>query len=167
MISVVASSAQERFTAIPTGSDLHGFMRLLLDILSNPSLAISMPALSAWTKIITSETIGDSEAVSVLIGSLIDICHHRLIRYESLPRDSDDPTILFLDEDIDTIPERHAFIGNYRRYCTMVVEAIVMKRPLQALQHVLTQVDQAIKSLFDNRPPFQCKLICKIERNKC
>ncbi|KAI9791463.1 MAG: hypothetical protein M1816_003807 [Peltula sp. TS41687] len=161
MISVVASSAQERFNAMPTESDLHGFMRLLLDIFGSPSLAISIPALSAWSKIIRSESIGNSEAATALIGRLIDLCHHRLIRFEHLPEDSEDPTILFLNEDIDTIPEKHTFIGNYRRFCTVVVEAIVLKRPLEALEHVLTQVEQAITALFKSRPSLQVQTYTK------
>jgi hypothetical protein len=32
--------------------------------------------------------------------------------------ESEDPTVQFLVEDIDTVPERHAFVGNYRRYCS-------------------------------------------------
>lgn len=165
MASVIGNAAEERFDSLPEDSDLHDFLRLLIDMLSSPSLTLSMSVLSTWTRIIRSDTIGNSAAVSSLIGSLMDICSRRLMRYEVLPADSDDPTVLFLNEDMDTMPERHAFIGNYRRYCMLVVEAIVIKQPTQALRHILTQADQSVKSLYEGRSAFQGKLVpsAKIE----
>lgn len=89
------------------------------------------------------------------IGGLLETCSQRLARYEFLPEDSDDPIILFLNEDFDTIPERHAFLGNYRRYCVEVVEIIVRRLPLEATQHILSQAEALFKNLYNGQPRFQ------------
>ena len=82
------------------------------------------------------------------------MCSQRLVRYEAFPDDSNDPTIIFLNDDIDTLPERHAFLGNYRRYCVDVVEVIVRKTPLEALRHILEQATELLKTLYDGNPSF-------------
>lgn len=78
----------------------------------------------------------------------------RIVRYEALPDDSNDPAILFLNEDIDTIPERHAFVGNYRRYCSQIIEVIVQKRAQEAMPHIFSRVDLALDTLYSGLPPF-------------
>lgn len=89
-----------------------------------------------------------------LIAPLLELCSSRLIRYESLPEDSDDPTLLFLLEDIDTIPERHAFLGNYRRYCSLAIELVVRQKQSEAIYHILGQVDNSMQHLYDDCPAF-------------
>jgi exportin-5 len=74
-----------------------------------------------------------------------------------LPEDSNEPAILFLNEDIDTIPERHAFVGNYRRYCSQVIELIVQRRPREAIPHILSRVDFILDNLYDGVAPFNGK----------
>ncbi|KAI9823504.1 MAG: hypothetical protein M1826_007716 [Phylliscum demangeonii] len=105
------------------------------------------------SEIIKSRQIGHSDAVTALIGPLMDTCSRRLLKYELLSEPSDNSALLFLDEDFDTMPERHVFIGNYRRSCMSVIEAIVMKRPVEALQHVLSCVEDAIRALYTTCPP--------------
>lgn len=162
MISLVGNFLEGKPSLLPADSDLDGFLKLLLEILANQSLAISIPVLSTWTKLLRSHTVGDSEVISSVIGPLLEICSRRLIRYEHLPPDSEDPTVLFLNEDIDTTPERHAFLGNYRRYCVQVVETIVFKRPFEALHHVLTQVGSSLQALYNNRPQFHSKMASSV-----
>lgn len=84
-----------------------------------------------------------------------------MIRYESFPEDSEDVTILFLNEDIDTIPERHAFLGNYRRFCAEVIDTLVRKTPVEALEHILGQATNMFQTLYNDQPPFQGKLPVK------
>jgi exportin-5 len=134
--------------------DLSLLFQFLIDILRHPSLTVSIPVLHSWSRLLTAERIGDMEIVTPLIAPLLEICTQRLVRWENLPEDSEDPTILFLNEDIDTIPERHAFVGNYRRYCSTVIEVIVQKRPHDAIPHILTTVDQNLNSLYSGVQPF-------------
>jgi len=64
-----------------------------------------------------------------------------MLKYESLPKDIDHPIITFLNEDFETLPEQHAFLGNYRRYSTAVLQHICENRPREAIQHVLGQTN--------------------------
>lgn len=102
------------------------------------------------------------DVVTGLIAPLLEICMERLVRWENLPEDSDNPTVTFLNEDIDTVPERHAFVGNYRRYCSSVIETIVQKRPHDALPHILSRVDFTLNNLYDGVAPFTGKTLCTI-----
>lgn len=74
------------------------------------------------------------------------------MKFELLPEDSDDPIILFLNEDFDSMPDRHAFLGNYRRYCATVVETVVVRKLNEALTYILGRVDQALQTLSQDRP---------------
>ena len=78
---------------------------------------------------------------------LLEVCSKRTLRYGNLPQDSRDETFLFLHADFDTMPERHAFVGNYRRYCTEVIEKVVKTSPTEALEHFLSQTIALIDSL--------------------
>lgn len=92
-----------------------------------------------------------------LVPSLLGVCTERLIRWESLPADSNNPTVMFLNEDIDTTPEKHAFAGNYRRYCSSIIETTVRKRPAEAIPHILGVVDQNLDNLYVGAEPFDGK----------
>lgn len=85
----------------------------------------------------------------------MEMCSSRLVRYESLPEDSEEPTVLFLEHDFDTIPEKHAFLGNYRRYCVEVVEAVVRKFPVDAVNHILGQAQALLREIQQELASFQ------------
>jgi exportin-5 len=110
--------------------------------------------LVTWTRLLRSEIIGSSPTVTPMIGPLLEICSSRLIKYEALPEDSDDPCMLFLLDDIDTLPERHAFLGNYRRYSVQVIELIVRQKQSDAIYHILSHVGQTMEHLYDGYPAF-------------
>lgn len=57
-------------------------------------------------------------------------------------------------EDTDTIPERHAFLGNYRRYSSQVIESIVELTLSDAINHILGQTESILQHLYDGQPPF-------------
>ncbi|KAF3806160.1 Protein MSN5 [Colletotrichum gloeosporioides] len=97
--------------------------------------------------------IGQSPANTHLVGPLLEVCGSRLIRFENLPEDTQDPTFLFLMEDTDTVPERHAFLGNYRRFSTQVIETIVQLKLSDAVYHILGQAEQVLQHLYDGHPP--------------
>ncbi|MCJ1398650.1 hypothetical protein MMC11_001851 [Xylographa trunciseda] len=153
MIHNVAQFLDTKIDAIPPNIDLPNFLDLLVRIVQNESLHVSIPVLHSWIQILDSKSIGDSPPVMNLIGPLLEICSQRLLRYEALPEESSVPAILFLKEDIDTIPERHAFLGNYARFCKDIVNCIVQKQPFEAIIHILDQTDQVLVHLYDGEPP--------------
>lgn len=89
-----------------------------------------------------------------MVAPLLEVCSSRLVRFENLPEDTQDPTLLLLMEDTDTIPERHAFLGNYRRYSSQVIEHIVELTLSDAINHILAQTNHVIQQLYDGQPPF-------------
>jgi exportin-5 len=163
MISTAGNYIEQKISAIPEDCDLPNLLNLFLAITQSPSFVISIPVLVTWTRLLRSETIGGSPTITPLIAPLLELCSSRLIRYESMPEDSDDPSLLFLHEDIDTQPERHAFLGNYRRYSTQVIEYIVRQKQSEAIYHILSQVDQSMHHLYDGQPPF-AGLLYHLER---
>lgn len=161
MIFNIGRLLEERPSLIPEGSNLAGFFALLLGIMKNQSLHVSIPALHLWVKLLSSDKIRNSQAIVALNGELLETCSHRLVRYESLPEDSDNPSILFLNEDVDTMPEKHAFLGNYARFCNQIVEFVVQKQPMDALYHILGQADQVLDHVYDGEPGFQASMYTK------
>ncbi|KAK2858436.1 hypothetical protein FQN49_004739, partial [Arthroderma sp. PD_2] len=154
LISYVAGFLEEKNVDFTKAIDLPSFFSFLISILQHPSLVVSIPVLHSWSRLLASDQVGSLEIVNSLIGQLLEICSQRLVRYEALPEDSDDPTVVFLGEDIDTIPERHAFVGNYRRYCSQVIEVIVQKHTLEAIPHILSRVDNSLNTIYAGSAAF-------------
>lgn len=150
---------ERRPSALRPDTDIPGFFSLMYTITSFPSLFVSIPVLHCFAKLLKSRCIrsDDIAALDQSIVPLLEICCRRLIRYESFPEDSEDVTILFLDEDVDTVPERHAFLGNYRRYCTDVVETVVRKVPGDAMAHILAQASNVLAHLYSDVPAFDAQ----------
>ncbi|KKY19910.1 putative nuclear import and export protein [Phaeomoniella chlamydospora] len=86
---------------------------------------------------------------------LLGTACQRIIRYEALPEDTEEASILFLNEDISTVPERHAFLGNYRRFCHNVVEIIAQRRPLEALQYIVSQAETEVSRFASRDETFE------------
>jgi exportin-5 len=128
MISNLGSFIEQKISAIPEDCDLPNLLNLFLAIAQSQSFVVSIPVLVTWTRLLRSDTIGGSPTITPLIAPLLELSSSRLLRYESMPEDSDDPSLIFLLEDIDTVPERHAFLGNYRRYSVQIIEFIVRPR---------------------------------------
>jgi len=154
MISNLGSFIEPKISAIPESCDLPSLLSLFLAIAKSPSFVISIPVLVTWTRLLRSDTIAGSATITPLIAPLLELCSSRLIRYESMLEESDDPSLIFLLEDIDTIPERHAFLGNYRRYSVQIIEFIVRQKQSEAIYHILSQVDQSMQHLYDGQQPF-------------
>ncbi|GAP89848.1 putative nuclear import and export protein [Rosellinia necatrix] len=167
-ISYLANYLERRFSALPTDPsrvDLMGFLQLLLLIAQNQSLVVSIPILVTWCRLLNHHGLGPNiAATAAVIGPLLEVCSARLIRYESLPEDSDDPTIRLLFEDTDTFPERHLFLGNYRRYASQIVEAIVYLKVSDAMQHILGQTENVLVHLYDDSPPLDMANYSKVSR---
>ena len=152
---------EQKPQAVPEGSDLAGVFAFLYEIMRNPSLVVSIPALHCWTKLLRSRIVRDSEAVTTMVAGLLETCCARLVRYESLPEDSEDITLQFLHEDIDTTPERHAFLGNYRRFCADIVETLVRRTPAEAMEHILAQATSMLQNISREHATFQPQTFSK------
>src|SRR2546423_11299715 len=126
--------------------DLSAFFEFMVSIVNHPSLVVSIPILHSWTKLLASAH-GRISAIRSVIGPLLESASRRIFRYEQLPEDSNEPAIIFVSEDIEAIPERHAFLGNYRRYCFLIVESICSLEPQEALPFVLSLADKALDEL--------------------
>lgn len=154
MMSNLGNFIIAKLSALPEYCDLPNLLNLFFAIVRSPSFVVSIPVLVNWTLFLRSEAIGGSLAMDALISPLLEVCASRLIRYESLPEDADDPSLIFLLEDIDTVPERHAFLGNYRRYCIQVIEQIVRRKQSVAIYHILNQINVSMQHLYDGQSPF-------------
>jgi len=152
MISCLGGYLGRRYASIPPTADIQPFLQLLLLVVQSQSLVVSIPVLVTWTRLLGHRTVGPLVANTPLVGPLLDVCSSRLIRYESLPEDTEDPTFVLLLEDTDTIPERHAFLGNYRRYSCQVIESIVQLKLSDAFVHILGQAENVIRTLYDGQP---------------
>jgi exportin-5 len=152
---------EQKPQSVPEGSDLAGVFGLLYDIVRNPSLVVSIPVLHCWTKLLRSSIVRDSDVVNSMVGGLLETCCARLIRYEALPEETENATLQLLNEDIDTVPERHAFLGNYRRFCADVIEVLVRKTPVEAMDHILAQATNMLQNLYHDQPPFQPQTFSK------
>ncbi len=138
--------AQHPDLVLQTNNDASAFFDLLLLVLQHKSLHVSIPVLHSWTKLMAAHNSAIVDVVIKALGVLIQTCSTRMLRYESVSEDSEDETVQFLFDDFDTMPERHAFLGNYRRYCVTVIQTIARTRPLEALSHVLGQMQEMLET---------------------
>lgn len=133
----------------------------LFDIMRHPSLVVSIPVLHCWTKLLRSPVVRENNTIKSMIAGLLETSCSRLIRYESLPEDTEDVTLQFLNEDIDTVPERHAFLGNYRRFCADMIETLVRWIPVEAMEHILGQATDVLQNIYRDQPPFSQQTFTK------
>ena len=145
LLSVLADAvSQYPGLASNPDADLPAFFELLIAVHQSKSLIVSIPVLHSWTKLMSVQNQAIMNVILQALGTLVETCSSRLLRYESLPSETEDEILQFLNDDFDTIPERHAFLGNYRRYCVHVITNITRTRPLEALSHVLEQMRQML-----------------------
>lgn len=144
MIAYLSDHIEQKPASIEI--DLTAFLEFMVSIVNHPSLVVSIPILHSWTKLLASRQ-GRLPATKAIIGPLLESASRRIFRYEQLPEDSEEPAMVFISEDIEAVPERHAFLGNYRRYCFMIVESICYLEPQEALPFVLTTTDRGLDEL--------------------
>ncbi|KAF1737078.1 Protein MSN5 [Beauveria bassiana] len=154
MLSSLGDYFDRKFSRLPSAAAKESFLQLLLQVVQNSSLMVSIPVLVSWTRLLNRKDLGNGEILSPLIGPLLEVCSSRMVRYENLPDDNEDATFLFLQEDTDTLPERHAFLGNYRRYGSQVIEAIVQLKLVDAVSHILGRTEHILQHLYDGQPAF-------------
>lgn len=153
MLSCLGDYFDRKYAKLPAEAAKDEFLGLLVQIVQHQSLMISIPVLVTWTRLLSNRLIGPGNHVSPFIPPLLETCSSRLVRYENLPEDTQDPTFLYLLEDTDTIPERHAFLGNYRRYSSQIIEAVVQLKLVDAISHILNRTEELLQHLYDGQPP--------------
>lgn len=127
-------------------------------VAQSQSLVVSIPILLSWTRLLSHRALGPAAAEMPFIVDLLELCCSRLIRYESFPEDIADPVYILLIEDTDTVPERHAFLGNYRRYSCSIIESIVHLKMSDTFSHILGRAERALNTLYDGHPPLNREL---------
>jgi exportin-5 len=159
MLCALGNYLDRKFAAIPPQTNIQGYLELLMLVVQSQSLVVSIPILLTWTRLLSHRALGPAIADMPFIVNLLELCSNRLIRYESFPEDTEDPIYVLLVEDTDTIPERHAFLGNYRRYCCAVIESLVQLRMSDAFSHLLGRAERALNTLYDGQPALnrECK----------
>jgi exportin-5 len=158
MLSCLGDYFERKFAQVPQDAASSGFLKLLVEVAQSPSLMVSIPVLVTWTRILSHRSLGPSNLVSENVGPLLEVCSSRLVRYENLPDTSTDATYLFLLDDTDTVPERHAFLGNYRRYSSQVIEHIVQLKLVDAVSYILSRTEHVLLNLYDGQSPFSSKI---------
>ena len=130
----------------PDPADIASLYPLFIAVTSNPSMSVSIHCLELWAHFVRyNKPWAMIEAEHY--NSLLEICRQRLVRYEVLPEGFQDDTWLFLQEDFDTITERHTFVGNYRKYCVEVVNQMIPRYPLAVTTHLLDEAKTLIGNL--------------------
>lgn len=147
-LSHLGSWVELRPTLIPQSADLPSLFALFLAVAQHPSMLVSIALLHVWVRLLrlNDHRYTSHAFVRDNFGPLLELCRQRLIRYESVPSGFEDDTLLFLREDFDTVPERHAFVGSYRKYCVEVVEFITLRYPVDVIQAVVNESKTQIAS---------------------
>ncbi|CAG9991321.1 unnamed protein product [Clonostachys byssicola] len=149
MLASLADYLGRKISQVPQDASVGEFLQLLVRVVQNESLMVSIPPLAAWTRLLNNVHVNVGERFTPFIGPLLEVAMSRLVRYEHLPEDSNNPSLLFLMEDTDTVPERHAFLGNYRRYTSQLIEAIVQLKLFDAVAHILSTTEFTLQHLYD------------------
>jgi exportin-5 len=92
-----------------------------------------------WLRLLRNRTPDFSEIVEEFIGSLLELCSQRSIRYDMIPEESGDRSLMFLAADCDNATQRDIILQQYRQACVGIIEQIVRKVPIEAIKHILTE----------------------------
>lgn len=157
MLSCLGDYLARKFNEVPGDAALESFLHLMVQAVQHQSLMVSIPVLVSWTKLLNNKELQPGERFASMVGPLLEVCISRLVRYEHLPEESNDPSLLFLLEDTDTMPERHAFLGNYRRYTSQIIEAIVQLKLFDAVSHILSNTEFVLQHLYDGEQALDSK----------
>lgn len=144
LISLLADHLCQYAPPDANSLDLSPFLHFLIRIAEHESLIVSIPAVHSWVKLLEVSSWRKSPAVLQCVGPLLQIASQRLIQYDQLPEDTQDPVVIFVNEEIELFPERQGFYLNYRRLCSGVVEWICYAQLEGAMQAVLKRADDLL-----------------------
>ncbi|KAK9241260.1 armadillo-type protein [Lipomyces kononenkoae] len=129
---------------LPPEADLKGYLELVLATTQHESLIISGLSLQFWCSILRVEELASRQEVADLLPRLLELTAHRSIRYERV--ETHTVTKKFLDIDFDSMPEVHAFLGNYRRFIDDIARLVVCRMPVDSMLWLDMRLDKFFSS---------------------
>ncbi|KAK9467789.1 armadillo-type protein [Lipomyces arxii] len=131
---------------LPQETDLKGYLELVFATTQHESLIISGLSLQFWCSILRVEALARLPEVNALLPCLLELTADRSIRYERI----EEPTITkrYLDMDFDSVPEVHAFLGNYKRFISDIARLIVCRLPVDSLIWIDQRLDRFFSSWY-------------------
>jgi exportin-5 len=127
--------------------DASAFLKFMITIARHDSLIVSIPAVHSWDRICGNQHWRRNPVVSDCVSELLQVISPRVVQYDQLPEDTEEPAVIFVNEEIEIFPERQGFYLNYRRLCSQVVEWVCYIHLEQAVHFVLSQVDTALLTI--------------------
>ncbi|KIW15048.1 hypothetical protein PV08_07835 [Exophiala spinifera] len=124
--------------------NLDPFLHLLTAMAEHESLIVSIPVVHSWVRLLEVPSWRKAPVVQQCVGPLLQVASQRLIQYDQLPEDAQNPVVIFVNEEIELFPERQGFYLNYRKLCSAVVEWICYAQLEEAMQAVLRRADELL-----------------------
>lgn len=153
MLSILGDAAAQNPQLLEGEAERFAFLDLLLSVFQSQSLLVSIPILHSFTRLLQPQDSPVAKIINQRAGLFVQICTARMLKYESLPADSQDPAMLYLNEDFENLPELHAFLGNYRRYCVSIIETIGQTVPRESLEYILDESASMLQKVSETLGP--------------
>lgn len=114
--------------------DLANILDLVLLTWQHNSLIISGMSNNFWCSVLRDERLNDHPHVTERLVQMLQIGAQRLIQFEDarIQMLKGSEVQMYLDLDLESTPELHAFCSNYRRFAFDIVRMVVFKRPKDA-----------------------------------
>lgn len=132
----------------PQDMDLVPFLSLLVSVAQHDSLIVSIAAIHSWHKLLDAwATRQKSQALEACIQPVLQVAMQRIIAYDMLPSDHEEPAVQFVNDEIELYPERQGFYLNYRRLCFAIIESVSSAYLQDALGYALSSVDSGLRDV--------------------
>ncbi|KAI3405520.2 MSN5 [Candida oxycetoniae] len=112
------------------GSDVSGYLRLVLSTTDHPSLIISGLSLQMWVTILRFDELSAKQQIIDIMMSLLNISADRVINFIW---DDENISKKFFDVDFDSTPDANSFLQNYRKFNEDIIRITVCKKPEEGL----------------------------------
>lgn len=122
--------------------ELASVLDLVLKTWQHSSLIISGMSNNFWCSLLRDDRLNDHPHVTSRLVQILQIGSQGLLHFEDarlrMLRGSE--LQMYLDLDLESTPDLHAFCGNYRRFAFDIVRMVVFKRPKDATEWIREQV---------------------------
>lgn len=120
-----------------------GILDLLMLTWQHNSLMISGMSNNFWCSLLRDERLNEHPDVKGKLVGMLQIASQRLLHFEDarIVMLKGTEVQMYLDLDLENLPELHAFCSNYMRYAFDIVRIIVYKEPRNATSWMRTQVN--------------------------
>lgn len=127
--------------------DFAPFLQLTTAVAQHQSLIVSASGMQAWDVLLKNQDWLESQAVTQCIGPILGLAMSRAAQYNHFPEDSEEASVLFVNDFIELFPERQGFYLNYLKTCMSVIERICYAYLDQAIEHMLQETEQSLLHL--------------------